>query len=457
MAERSLRTRALRSRITLGAVTVVGIALVLGAVVFVSLVRDGLLDGVRSSADRHAASIEAQLTTSGIAGLLTGAEEDDDELYQVLSTSGEVLAASENASALPPLLSGGKDDTGFLAIADEDSDFVLVSNDVDIADDASGDDELVVITGASTEDVNDTLATVVPLVVVSLVVLLGVLAATTWIVAGRALRPVEAMRREVDAVTATNLHRRIADPGSNDEIGRLAQTMNRMLDRLDNAQTAQRRFISDASHELKSPLASLRQFAEVAKRYPDRVSPGDLSDAVLDEGARLERLVQNMLLLAHADEHSLALAQRDVDLDDILLAEASRLRSSSELRITSSGIGAGRVSGDAGLLGQVVRNLADNAARHAVGAVTLTLAESAGTVLLAIEDDGPGVPAAQRERVFERFVRLDDARGRDAGGSGLGLAIVREIVDAHGGSVVIGTGALGGARVEVRLPAAPDA
>jgi signal transduction histidine kinase len=158
-----------------------------------------------------------------------------------------------------------------------------------------------------------------------------------------------------------------------------------------------------------------------------------------------------MLLLAHADEHDLGHTPVAVDLDDILFAEASRLRASTSLTVDASGIGAARTLGDAELLGQVIRNLADNAATHATGTVALALRE--GTeVVVTIDDDGPGIPPGERERVFERFVRLDDARARDAGGSGLGLAIVREIVTSHGGSVRVSEGPLGGVRVEVRLP-----
>jgi signal transduction histidine kinase len=292
---------------------------------------------------------------------------------------------------------------------------------------------------------------VTPLVAGAVPVLLLLVATTTWITAGRALRPVERMRREVDAVTAQRLDRRLDTSGPADEVGRLAVTMNSMLDRLDESQRAQRRFISDASHELKSPLASIRQYAEVAKLHPDRVTQTELTDAVLDEGSRLEKIVHSMLLLAHADEHDLGHTPVAVDLDDILFAEAARLRASTAITVDASGIGAARTSGDAELLGQVVRNLADNAATHAAGLVALALAEGAD-VVITIDDDGPGIPAGDRDRVFERFVRLDDARARDAGGSGLGLAIVREIVASHGGTVHLSGSPLGGLRVEVHLP-----
>jgi signal transduction histidine kinase len=297
------------------------------------------------------------------------------------------------------------------------------------------------------------------LLAVGLPLLLAVVAVTTWIVVGRALAPVEAIRTEVDAISAAALHRRVPDPPADDEIGRLARTMNHMLARLEQAQARQRRLVSDASHELRSPVAAIRQHAEVALAHPDRTTVGELAGTVLAEDLRLQRLAEDLLLLTRADEHTLALRRRPVDLDDLVLAEARRLRGANGLRVDTSAVSAGRVEGDAAALRRMVRNLADNAARHADGRLALSVAERDGVVRLEVEDDGPGIPMADRERVFERFVRLDDARARDDGGSGLGLAIVAELVAAHGGTVAIGSSSLGGARVEVTLPrpAGPDA
>jgi signal transduction histidine kinase len=283
-------------------------------------------------------------------------------------------------------------------------------------------------------------------------------------VASRALAPVERIRREVEQITGHRLDRRVPEPESRDEIHRLARTMNQMLGRLEDSRTRQQQFVADASHELRSPLASIRQTAEVARAHPDALPEGELAEAVLEESARMQRLVEQLLLLTGADEGAVARAHHDVDLDDLALAEARRIGRSgaggsgagrSGLAVETSGVGAGRVRGDRTALAQVVRNLADNAARHADRTVTFGVHESRDGVDLVVEDDGPGIPDDQRERVFERFARLDEARARDAGGSGLGLAIVREIVAAHGGTVTVSSSALGGARFVVRLPA-PD-
>jgi signal transduction histidine kinase len=292
------------------------------------------------------------------------------------------------------------------------------------------------------------------LLAVGLPVLLLVVAATTWKVVGRALAPVEAIRGEVDEISAVELHRRVPDPPGDDEVARLARTMNRMLERLQAAHARQRRFVADASHELRSPVASIRQHAEVALAHPHRTTTAELASMVLAEDLRMQRLVEDLLLLARADEHALPPRRRHVDLDDLVFDEARRLRDATGLHVDVGAVSAARVAGDATGLRQVLRNLGDNAARHASTRIAFALAERDGAAVLAVDDDGPGIPEADRERVMERFVRLDDARARDGGGSGLGLAIVAELVAAHGGAVGIADSPMGGARVEVSLPRA---
>ncbi|PXA68375.1 sensor histidine kinase [Cryobacterium arcticum] len=444
MAERR-RGLSLRGRITLVSTAIVAATLVVGALVFILVLRTVLLDEVNNAAERDLAQIETALENTGTA---SGFDPDDDEIIvQVTDASGALLAGSDSLDGTPLPLEKDSD-SQTVRLPDEDAAYLVAVDEVD--------GDVTIAAGRSLETIDESVGTVAWLLAAAVPLLIGIVALLTWIVVGRALAPVERMRREVDAVTATNLDRRVADPGRADEIGRLAGTMNKMLDRLDTSQRAQRQFVSDASHELRSPLASLRQYAEVAQSHPDRVSLDDLSEAVLDEGARLERLVKGMLLLAQVTERSLATTGAAVDLDDLVLAEARRLRDTMALTIDATQVGPARVHGDEGLLGQVVRNLVDNAAQHAAGRVTLSVGVSGGQAVLAVEDDGHGVPADERDRVFERFVRLDESRARASGGTGLGLAIVRETVQAHGGTVQVTAGALGGARFEVRLPATDD-
>jgi signal transduction histidine kinase len=225
-----------------------------------------------------------------------------------------------------------------------------------------------------------------------------------------------------------------------------------MLARLEEARNSQRRFVSDASHELRSPITTIRQHAEVALAHPDRITTTELADVVLAEELRIQRLVEDLLILARADEH-VPWQRAPVDLDDLAFEEAGRLRSTTSLQVDTSAVGAARVHGDVDALRRVLRNLGENAARHATTRVDITLADRGGDVVLTVGDDGPGIPEAERQRVLKRFVRLDESRSRDDGGSGLGLAIVDEVVRAHGGSISISQSPLGGARVEVTFPA----
>ena len=227
--------------------------------------------------------------------------------------------------------------------------------------------------------------------------------------------------------------------------------MNRMLARLEQARNNQRRFVSDASHELRSPITTIRQHAEVARAHPDRTTVEELAEVVLAEELRMQRLVEDLLLLARADEQVLA-PRAPVDLDDLALEEARHLRSTTSLRVDTSNVAAAQIHGDAEALRRVLRNLGDNAARHAKSRINIAVVNRDGGALLTVDDDGPGIPGADRRRVLERFVRLDAARSRDDGGSGLGLSIVDEVVRAHGGTVSITDSPLGGARIAVTFP-----
>lgn len=417
-----------------------GLSLTVCALVFFALLRGALFAEVQASLDGDGDDLEARVTS-----LPAITEVDDDRFFQVISPSGAVLAASDSAPD-GVLRIPETEDGVVLQLPDDDDDYLVMSEQADGG-------QLIVV-GRTIEDIKDTLSAVATTLAGMVPLLTVLVAGSTWLVVGRSLIPVDRMRREVDEVTARNLHRRVIDPGGSDELSQLARTMNNMLDRLESSQQSQRRFISDASHELKSPLASLHQYAEVARTHPDRISAADLAGAIEDEGGRLERLVAGMLVLARADEQSLGLAGVEVDLDDLLLDEVRRLRQSTHLTINASDLGAARVVGDPILLTQLVRNLVDNAAQHASTRVALRLAVVGGKAVLAVEDDGPGIPEADRERVFDRFARLDEARARNSGGSGLGLAIVREIVGAHCGTVLITGSELGGTRIEVSLPAA---
>jgi len=444
-APKRMRRRAgIRTRITAVSVGAVALALVIGAIGFWLTLRSSLYGQLDLATRQDAAAFAAQADDVGPEAL---PEVDDDRFWQLIDRdSGSIVAASDLLEDLSPIADREGNVPPFVSLGD-DGVFAVA------AERESGD--AIVVAGRSTTTIEETLGSVATLLTIAVPLIALIVGITTWVAVGRALAPVERMRRQVDAVTASDLSQRVEDPRTGDELGRLAHTLNDMLARLEDSQRAQRRFISDASHELKSPLAVLRQYAEVAAAHPDRVTASELTETVLDEGQRLERLVQGMLVLARADEHALTITAVDVDLDDVLYAEAQRLRALGKVETDASAVRPVRVHADAGLVRQALRNLVDNAARHASARVVLASEVADGMALVTVDDDGPGVPADQRERVFERFVRLDDARSRDAGGSGLGLAIVREIAVRHGGGARIVESPFGGARAELRLPLAP--
>ncbi|PPH17696.1 two-component sensor histidine kinase [Rathayibacter sp. AY1E4] len=431
-----MNRRSLRTRITAAATAVVAAAALLGSVLFVLVLSSVLASSAASAADAEAERVAA-LVEQGGPEAVRGSE----GLVQLV-VDGRVTAAGEDAEDLPPLALAESDDPVTVDVDDEGA-VVVAARELD-------DDSLVVV-GVPDEGREEAVSTTIGLLAVAVPLLIALVAVVCAGVVGRALRPVERMRAEAEAVTSSALDRRIAAPGSGDEVDRLAHTLNRMLDRLQSGQERQRRFVSDASHELRSPVAALRQTAEVALAHPDRLDSARLARTVAEESVRLGGLIEGLLLLARADEARLAVAAAPVDLDDLALGEVRRLRDSGA-RVDASGISPVQAVADEALLSRALRNLVDNAVRHRSSQLALSTRIDGAEAVLAVDDDGPGIPAAERERVLERFVRLDEGRARDAGGSGLGLAIVAGIARAHGGRVVVGDSALGGARVEVRVP-----
>ncbi len=273
-----------------------------------------------------------------------------------------------------------------------------------------------------------------------------------WWLVGRTLRPVARIRAEVADITGSTLGRRVPEPGTNDEIDRLAHTMNEMLDRVETSTERQRRFVADASHELRSPLTRMHAELEVDLEHPQGADFVATHRSVLEEVTNLEQLVNDLLDLARSDNGATARRWEAIDLDDLVMDEAGRLRPKPGVAIDTSGVSGAQVVGDASQLTRVVRNLTDNAVRHARARVVFVTREHDDIAELSVTDDGPGIPTAERSYVFERFTRLDAARDRASGGSGLGLAIVRDIVEAHGGAVRIEEPPEGGTSVFISLP-----
>jgi len=289
----------------------------------------------------------------------------------------------------------------------------------------------------------DDLGGVRNILTISALLLTVLTGSATYLIAGRALRPVGAITVRVGEISSGSLDGRVPEPPRNDEIGLLARTMNAMLSRLETSDLRRRQFVSDASHELRTPVAVLRSEAEVAKKVPDSTSLSELADVVIAETSRLATVVDDLLTLARSDEASAVSDFRvEVDVDELVLEEAARPR-----RLTvEMGAVSGRVLGDADELQKAIAHLLDNAARHAVARIDVGVQTTDQAVRVWVDDDGPGVPVAERERVFQRFVRLDAARTRDAGGAAT--------VAASGGTIEIHDSPLGGARFELSFPSA---
>ena len=285
--------------------------------------------------------------------------------------------------------------------------------------------------------------------------LLVVVALFSWHMTERTLRPVERMRQSVEAITASDLSRRVSVPDGDRDLSRLARTFNDLLARVEAAMDAQRRFVSDASHELKGPVAATKVMLETARAHPEAVDPSTLLSDLANENEQLQGIVADLLALARQDEGRLQVNLAPLDLCDLIYEEVSSLERRSAVSLDVSGVEPLVCAGDAQLLGQALRNLLENAVRHAHSHVAVTCHEVLGSmgrlIRISVSDDGPGIAPADRERVFGRFVRLGKDRGRATGGTGLGLAVVQGIVERHGGRVYFSDPEIGGATAVMEL------
>ncbi|MFE3137420.1 ATP-binding protein [Streptomyces scopuliridis] len=495
-----------RARASLGATAVVAVALVAAGIAVVLSLRANLTGQADRSADAAAREVALNIASlvpdqTSYAGL--DLPDDVEHPVQVTDEGGRLLMASEDLQRISgtgvPAVTPAKSPAPGATAAPGDDD----SADDSGADDKGGDDHggddkggddsgggdddpavgeisdrtsyttggatvdgkagdyrfaavevtdragetVVVHAGASLADRQTAVNTTTVSMLLGLPVLLLVVGGVTWLVTRRAFRPVEGIRREMAAITAsTDLSRRVPEPASDDEVARLARTTNETLTALEAAVERQRRFVADASHELRSPIASLRTQLEVGDAHPELLDvPGAVADTV-----RLQQLAADLLLLARLDAGERPGRAR-FELGALVREEVSQ-RTSDRIPVTLDVRPGLEVAGSRGQLARVLGNLLDNAQRHAHASVTASVYRSGGQVVLAVADDGSGVPEAERERIFERFVRLDDARSRDDGGAGLGLAIARDVAARHDGTLTVGRAPEGGALFELRLP-----
>lgn len=444
------RFATVRIRVTAGAVLVVAVALLVGGFVLVVTYRNSLTHDVETATRLRSRDLADAIQTGALSSNLADSG-GDDSLAQVVDQSGSVIASSPNIEGAPPisrLRPDGHDveSKKVQQLPVGDAPFRIVARRV-----TTTDGDVFVYVARSLEPVEDNTNHLARLLLFGFPVLLAVVGATMWIVTGRALRPVDAIRDEVDSIGADDLYRRVPEPGTNDEVGRLARTMNTMLARLQDASDRQRRFVADASHELRSPLTGIRAQLEVDLAHPELADWQATERDVLEDAIRLQRLVDDLLVLASSQAAGDGAEHREpVDLDEIVLREARRLASRSVHAVDTRAVSGAQLMGNAHELTRAVRNLLDNADRHAASRVTLSLQESDDEITVVVADDGPGIPAEQQARIFERFTRLDDARARDNGGTGLGLAITHAVVTAHGGTISVENRP--GAEFTVRIP-----
>lgn len=450
------RVTSVRFRAAAAATMVVAVTLLGAGVAFVLLQRSQLEGALTDLARQQAGDLAARVRTEGVADAAVAMSGGEASLAQVVSPTGVVLAASPSIAGEPPVVDVTPEPGATEVIrrnglpVGEEEPFVVVAQGVDAGPEGS----VVVIVAHSLESVERSTSVVAGLLALGYPLILVVVGSTSYWLTGRALAPVERMRQQVATVGDTrDLAARVPVPRGQDEVARLAQTMNAMLGRLEESAQSQQRFVGDASHELRSPLASIRAAHEIAVLHPEATDWARTGEEVLAELDRLDRLVADLLLLARSQENQLHLHLADVDLDDIVQTEALRLRRSG-LRVATTAPPT-RVYGDPHYVGRCIRNLTDNAGRHAHRDVRLVLSHDRDREILDVFDDGPGIPREERERVFERFVRLDQSRARHSGGTGLGLAIARQIARAHGGDVEV-VASTTGAHLRLWLPAATN-
>jgi two-component system, OmpR family, sensor kinase len=448
----------IRARLTLISAALMAVVLVGLSLFLYSRLQAELLASIDAGLRARAAVLVERLNEGGsVSG--SSLAEGDEAFAQLLGQDGHVIIASR---AVPVPILTPSEAAAINGVTIREQTVVTVEEPVHArllaTGIASGD---VLVVGASLEDQDEALATLLALLAVGVPAAVLLASAVGWLVAGAALRPVEQLRREAEAISASEPGRRVGVPATGDELSRLAESLNRMLSRLDAALAQERRFMADASHELRTPLANLRAEIDVALRQ--QRSAEELTAAlssVREETGRLSSLADDLLVLARMSEDGIRLQREETDLDRLIadtLEGFSGRAADAGVRLRHDGDGAAAVTAqvDPVRLRQAIGNLVDNALRQtpAGGEVAAGVQRSRGSIEIHVTDTGPGFPPDFLARVGEGFSRVDAARGRQTGGAGLGLTIVRTIVRAHGGRLAASNRDGGGAEVTISLPA----
>ena len=429
-----LQGLSLRARLLAVGVTGVALALALGSVVLYAVLTVTLNRAVDSDASASAQAVAAMVDDNAVPDPLPVS---GSQIVQVVDGSGAVVSASVSADRLTPLL---RPPELAKALAGERVSIPgaragLAGNLRAVAMRAGPATAYrSVLVAIPVSDIEQSQRVLRNTLLVTYPPLVLIMALIAWWVIGWTLRPVETLRAGAERISGSDQDERLAVPKSADEIHALALTLNDMLDRLAAARGRQRAFVADAAHELRSPLASMRTQLEVAQHLGEG---GELAADLLADVARVSALVEDLLLLARAGSDASSPSVREsLDARAMLVATANRY-AGARVPVSVTPGPAVFASANAEELRRVLANLVENAIRHACSEVVLAAHTESGRAVLTVTDDGPGIPADQRERVFERFARLDDARDRDAGGTGLGLPIVRELLRRCDGSIAL--------------------
>ncbi|GAA2293881.1 HAMP domain-containing sensor histidine kinase [Nonomuraea roseoviolacea subsp. roseoviolacea] len=438
------RRQGLRFRLSVVAAAVLAAALALSASVLLNVLDRALVDTIDETTWQQAQTVRVHADAGTLTNPITT---NDGTIVQVIDASGRITHATYGTDRLVPLL-GARERARVLGEGSArfmDGRPYAIPGPLRVVA-VSADHGRTVLAARPVGEIQTSVGTAGRVLLVGTPLLVVVLALASWVIIGRTLRPIAALRRGAAEITHTARSRRLPVPESRDEVHSLAVTLNGMLARLEEAEQRQRALVSDAAHELRSPLASIRLQLEVALGHPEGQDWPETAEGVLEDAMRLSRLAEDLLALARLDERGGVPARSEpVDLDEVVRQTVDRY-GEAQLTVCDPVV----VRGDALDLSRVLTNLVDNAVRHTSSKVEVALTRDG---VLTVTDDGPGIPEADRERVFNRFTRLDSGRSRDEGGAGLGLAIVRETVRAHGGTVHL-EDAGPGLRAVVRLPPA---
>lgn len=423
------------------------LAVILAALALVLTVRDAVERSLDDRLRSAAATAAAQISGGQVKAVSSTVSTQLVDL-----ASGQVEAASTDLQGRPRISVLAPADAVYvepLPVLGWDDARILVTDAV-----RPDGGRMLVYALVSGEEAQDSVALAKTAAAIGVPVLVAVLGVAVFFGVGRALRPVERIRSEVAGISAGNLSQRVQVPPGNDEVTLLARTMNSMLDRLQAAAVRQNRFVADVSHELHSPLASTRAELEIAQAHAASTDWSALTEELLNDNYRMSRVVRDLLFLARSDSGTIAPGAERLDLDEVVRDETRRIIVPPSILIDVTGVQPVEVAGSADDWARVVRNLLENAVRHASSLVRVEVVETLDAARLAISDDGPGIADTDKERIFDRFTRLDNSRSRATGGAGLGLAITREIVRAYGGTIEVERDDGGGARFVVELPIA---